>query len=418
MPLGLRQTHVTLTTGSKDAGIAAIVARTPLVETAREIADEFRSQIAAFGRVSATSEAEIIEGVERNLLRWSKWAATGAAPPDSDFDPLREWARARANEGVRLEDLLRAFGLGSQIGWHLIRRNARSDEVDVLLDAADLIMQYVNRMSAVVTDTYLAERELLVSEDERRTRKLLDRLTNDLPVDATHHELAARLAMPVEAAYVPFAIVMPERTSRQHAALAARLRGRGSTLTATEGDRVVGLTSKPLDVIDFEEGSDVILAIAELTPREELAEARDELVLLAERGRRLGLRGRMRAEDHLLEILIGRSPRMAARLRAGSSRRWPTRSTASSCARFTRSLRVTSTARPPAPPFTCTATRWPIASGGSRRSPGSTSTTPATWPVVYLAEWRRRRHGSRVPASAHPWSSASRSSRKRRSASE
>ena len=68
--------------------------------------------------------------------------------------------------------------------------------------------------------------------------------------------------------------------------------------------------------IDFEEGSDVILAIAELTPREELAEARDELVLLAERGRRLGLRGRMRAEDHLLEILIGRSPRMAARLRA------------------------------------------------------------------------------------------------------
>ena len=316
VPLGLPKTQVSLATGSQDAGIAAIVARTPLVETARAIAAEFRSQIAAFGRVSATSEDEIIEGVERNLLRWSKWAASGVPPADSDFDPLREWARARANEGVRLEDLLRAFGLGSQICWHLIRRNARSDEADVLLDAADLIMQYVNRMSAVVTDTYLAERELLVSEDERRTRKLLDRLTNDLPLDASHHELAARLGVPVEAAYVPFAIVMPERTSRHHAALAARLRGRGSTLTATEGDRVVGLTTKPLDLIDLEGGSDVILAIADLTPRQELAEARDELVRLAERGRRLGLRGRMRAEDHLLEVLVGRSPRMATRLRA------------------------------------------------------------------------------------------------------
>ena len=312
-PLRLRKSQVSVAAGSP--GIAAIVARTPLVETAGEIAAEFRAQIAAFGRLPATSEDEIMEGVERNLRRWSKWATTGVAPADSDFDPLREWARARANEGVRLEDLLRAFGLGSEVCWQLIRRHARSDEADALVDAAELIMRYVNRMSAVVTDIYLAERDLLVSEDERRTRTLLDRLTNDLPLDVNHRELAERLGMPIEAAYVPFAIVLPERTSRQHAGLAARLRKRGSTLTATEGDRVVGLTSKPLDVIDLDEGSGVILAIAELTAREDLAEARDELVLLAEHGRRCGLRGRLRAEDHLLEILLGNSPRMAARLR-------------------------------------------------------------------------------------------------------
>ena len=283
---------------------------------AAEIVEEFRSQIASFGRLSATSEDEIVEGVKRNLLRWSRWAATGVAPADSDFDPLREWTRARANEGVRLEDLLRAFGLGSQLCWQLIRRNAHSDEAEALLDAAGLVMQYVNQMSAVVTDTYLAERELLVSEDERRTRKLLDRLSEDLPLDASYRELAERLGVPIEAAYTPFAIVMPGRTSRRHAELAARLRMRGSTLTATEGDRVVGLTSKTLDLIDLGEGSDVILAIAEPTPRKELADVRDELVLLAEHGRELGLRGRIRAEDHLLEILMGRSPQMAARLRA------------------------------------------------------------------------------------------------------
>jgi hypothetical protein len=197
-----------------------------------------------------------------------------------------------------------------------MRRHARPGEADALLDGAGLLMRYVDRVSAVVTDTYLAERELLVSEDERRTRQLLERLIGAAVLDADDRELARRLAVPVEEAYAPFAIVMPGRPPRRHAALAARLRRRGWTLTVTEGDRVVGLTWKPLDLGDLDEGTDVLLAIAGPAPRDELAEARDDLVALAEHGRRLGLRGRMHAEDHLLELLMGRSPRLVARLRA------------------------------------------------------------------------------------------------------
>ena len=296
--------------------LAEIVARIPLDQAAREMADEFRSQVAAFGRLPGSSEDAILEGVARNLRRWSRWLTTGVAPADSDFDPLREWARARATEGVRLEDLLRAFGLGGQLGWRLMRRHARADEADALLDGAGLLMGYVDRVSAVVTETYLAERELLVSEDERRTRQLLDRLIGGAPLDAEDHELARRLGVPIEDAYAPFAIVMPGRPPRRHAALAARLRRRGWTLTVTEGDRVLGLTWRPLDPADLDEGPDVLVTIAPSAPREELAEARDDLVALAEHGRRLGLRGRMDADDHLLEILVGRSPRLAARLRA------------------------------------------------------------------------------------------------------
>jgi hypothetical protein len=298
------------------AEIAAIVARIPLDEAAREMADEFRTHVVAFGRLPGTSEDAILEGVERNLRRWARWLITGVAPADSDFDPLRDWARARATEGVRLEDLLRAFGLGGQLGWRLMRRHARPEEADALLDGAGLLMRYVDRVSAVVTDTYLAERELLVSEDERRTHQLLERLIGGGPLDADDHELARRLAVPVEDAYAPFAIVMPGRPPRRHAALAARLRRRGWTLTVTEGDRVVGLMWRPLDLGDLDEGPDALLAIAGPALRDELADARDDLVALVERGRRLGLRGRVHAEDHLLEILMGRSPRLAARLRA------------------------------------------------------------------------------------------------------
>ena len=51
----------------------------------------------AFGRLSDTSEEDILEGVARSLRRWAQSVTTGVVPSDRDFDPLREWARARAS---------------------------------------------------------------------------------------------------------------------------------------------------------------------------------------------------------------------------------------------------------------------------------------------------------------------------------
>jgi hypothetical protein len=303
---------------SPHSGVAAIVARIPRAEAGREMTAAFGSEIPAFDRLPTASRDDVLDGVERNLQRWWRWLSTGATPTEGDFDPLREWARARASEGVRLEDLLKAFWVGGQVGWELIRRHARPGESEALLDAATLLMRYVDQISTVVADTYLAEREVLVSEEERRTRSLLDRISGDEPLGPADHELAERLGVPVEPAYAPFAIVMPGRPPGRHAALAARLRQRGWRLAVTEGDRVVGLTWRPLELADLDEGADVVLAIAAPLPRVELASARADLVLLAEHARRLGLRGVLRAEDHLVEILMLRSPAVAARLRDGA----------------------------------------------------------------------------------------------------
>jgi len=291
------------------------VARIPFAEAVGEMAAEFESQVAAFEHLSEESRVEMVDGVERSLTRWSHFLFTGVMPPDSDFDPLRDWARARAAEGVRLEDLLRSFGLAHQVGWQLMRRYARSEESPALLELAGLLAGYLDHISAVVTETYLAERELLVSEEERRTRSLLDRLCIDSPLDAADSELADRLGVPVQASYSPFAVVMPGCPPHRHALLAAHLRRDGWRLAVTQSDRVVGLTWKPLELHDLGEGGEVLLAIGSPTPRSELQLAREEVAALVEHGRRMGLLGRLEAEDHLLEILLGRSPRLAARLR-------------------------------------------------------------------------------------------------------
>jgi PucR C-terminal helix-turn-helix domain len=297
------------------AQAAAIVARISGAEAAGELAAYFQSQLAAFERLSEESRADVRHGLERRLTRFSRFVSTGVMPPDSDFDPLPDWARRRAAEGVRLEDLLRSFGLAHQLGWQLLRRHAREDESEALLELAGLLSTYLDHVSVVVTETYLAERELLVSEEERRTRSLLDRLCVDSPLDAVDSELADRLGVPVDCPYSPFAIVMPGRPPHRHAALAARLRRGGWRLAVTQGDCVVGLTWKPLVLADLGEGREVLLAIGPPTPRGELALAREEVAVLAEHGRRMGLVGRLEAEDYLLEILLGRSPRLAARLR-------------------------------------------------------------------------------------------------------
>jgi len=296
------------------AGAVAIVARIPNGEAAREMAAALEMHMGASAQLSEDSRADVVKGLQRALRRWSRFVSTGVL--EGDFEPLREWTRARAAEGVRLEDLLRSFGLAHQIGWQLLRRHARSDESPVLLELAAPLAEYLDRISAVVTETYLAERELLVSEEERRTRDLLDRLCDASPLEVADSELAERLGVPLDGEHRPFAVVMPGRPPHSYAALAARLRRGGWRLAVTQSDCVVGLTWKRLELRDLSEGSGVVLVIGEPTPRAELAGAREEVIALAGHARRVGLAGLLRTEEHLLEILLERSPRLAERLRA------------------------------------------------------------------------------------------------------
>ena len=298
------------------AQAVAIVARISRAEAAREFAAQYQSHAAALEGLSEESRAYVVDALERGLERWWRFLATGILPAASEFDLLREWTRARAAEGVRLEDLLSLFGSGFQWAWQLLRRHTHDDEFEALIELAEP-MAAVSVIASRPRSrwAYLGERELLVSEEERWTRSLLDRLCVDSPLDATDKELADRLGVPVDCPYSPFVVMMPDRPSDRHAALAAHLRRAGWRLAVTQSDRVVGLAWKPLDLPDLGVGAAALLAIGEPTPRGELAAAREELEVLAEHGRRMGLLGRLNAEDYLLEMLLGCSPGLAARLK-------------------------------------------------------------------------------------------------------
>ncbi|HKT01538.1 MAG TPA: helix-turn-helix domain-containing protein, partial [Rugosimonospora sp.] len=89
----------------------------------------------------------------------------------------------------------------------------------------------------------------------------------------------------------------------------------GWPLTVTDGTRVTGLAGRPPSLADSASGPDTILAVAEVTPLANLADARQDVTLLAESARHAGRHGRLRAEDHQLEILLYRLPEPVRRLR-------------------------------------------------------------------------------------------------------
>lgn len=294
--------------------VVDLVARIGRADAAHEMLAEMRKQIASYERLSdEVSEAGVLDTCKRNLRLWHQWLTSGGEPEPAALDELRQSVRARADEGVPLEDLLHAYRISGRLGWQIMRRHATPEEHHVLLDAAELLMLYIDLLCEVVAETYLAERQRLVSEEERGARELIEGILDATPLTAEERELAARLDVPLRACYVPFAAAIPEASPRRHAALAARLRGEGR-LAVSEGDRVFGLALTAPEPGDLGEGPQALLALGDETPRAALACAREELQLLVDHGRRANLSGVLTPTSHALELLLARSPRIATAL--------------------------------------------------------------------------------------------------------
>lgn len=136
-----------------------------------------------------------------------------------------------------------------------------------------------------------------------------------LPLGTGDTELAERLHVPLQRRYTPFAAVLPGRPQHRHAALAAALRRGGRGLVVAQGEQVAGLIWGGLAPADLGVSGDHLLVIGQEAERGELLSAREDVAVLAEHGRRAGLSGLLKVEDHLLEIIAGRSPRLLLALR-------------------------------------------------------------------------------------------------------
>ena len=300
---------------SDRATLAAIVQRVSPADLAERMVARFSGTIPGYRRLpQPVLVGQILDISRRNVDLFFRYLAVGLPPGDEDLAAFRRSAKDRATEGMPLEDLLHAYRLGSRIGWHALEDAALPEERPSLLHGAEVLLDYIDQVSAAVAQAYLAERQHLVSEEERQLRDLLDALVGGGTLPAELRGLAEQVGLPLSDRYRPFAAAVQGAPARRHSELASALRD-GGVLALTEGVRVAGLARdgarSPLPGLS----GDVVLAMAPPTPRADLATALDDMRRLADLGRRLGRTGVMMVDELLPELLLDSAPRVADALR-------------------------------------------------------------------------------------------------------
>jgi hypothetical protein len=292
--------------------LAGIVARVDPADVAAEMVAKFRAEIPSYQRLpESVLMGQIFDVSRRNVELFFRSVTDGVEPSDEELVELRTSARNRASEGMPLEDLLHAYRVGGRLGWRALLAAADGpEEHRVLLGAAELLMRYVDQVSAAVAQTYLYERQHLVSEEERVLRGLLESLVRDQPASAEMRAAASRIGFPIEHRYRAFVATVGDSPAHSQARVAASLRARG-VLALTEGDRVAGLAPAAATSDLFAEPK-MLFGLAPPAPRDELEDLLEELRVLVELGRGAGrVVGELAPEAFLAELLLARSPRLA-----------------------------------------------------------------------------------------------------------
>jgi sugar diacid utilization regulator len=148
-------------------------------ELATDSLREIRAAIPAYSAIDdPVILADVTEHVAENhdALRSSLVRGEPVTPQELAF--IGPHAALRARRGVPLADFLQAFRIGHRVIWDAIVEFAAEDEqaAAAALDAARLVMEFIDLASTHAAQAYLEAQQLLLAEGDRVRRDLLEDL--------------------------------------------------------------------------------------------------------------------------------------------------------------------------------------------------------------------------------------------------
>ncbi|MFG1814260.1 PucR family transcriptional regulator [Kribbella sp. NPDC049174] len=108
---------------------------------------------------------------------------TGVVPTGDALDPLRESATRRAEEGVPLEALLAAYHLGGKVCADHVSARFRADELADAIALNRLILDFLQRVTAIVSASYFEERQSIAGDDQATRQSVFTALLDGSPVE-------------------------------------------------------------------------------------------------------------------------------------------------------------------------------------------------------------------------------------------
>jgi hypothetical protein len=285
--------------------IREIVRRTDVEAFSERVLDSFW-EVPEFQRLRPPRD-EVRAWVRWNVELVIRWLIEDRGPNDDELEAFRAQARARAAEGIPPDLVPANFRRGARFAWAALLEAAHDEERAALVESADLLFEYVDRVSQIFSEVYAAAPP---DPGEHAARVLLERMTRGEQPHPEDYAFCEQIGFALDRAAYPFALALPGRGGREHAALAARLRAAGA-VACSEGRRLVGLShGRP------ELPSKAVIAIGTRGIRDERARSLDELRLVVEASLALGRTGRQSSDELLPELLLLCSPHIARRLRA------------------------------------------------------------------------------------------------------
>lgn len=205
-----------------------------LIERLRERVDEmadrmveaYVEQIPSYAGLPDEALSDVRQTSRRNLVEWFRSIANGTTLDGPQLAEFAESARRRARSGISLESLLHAYRIGATVAWEQITAELREGTVEQLsatLEVAGALMRYLDRVSTVVAQSYLEEREHLVTSEERHHRRIAEAILASGPSSSEASEAAAFAGISLAERYRVLAVsaAQPTRTLRR---IAQRLR--------------------------------------------------------------------------------------------------------------------------------------------------------------------------------------------------
>jgi PucR C-terminal helix-turn-helix domain len=290
-----------------------IVERADLDRFTDRVLDSFWDQ-PGFQRLHPPRE-DVRAWVRWNLDLMIRWLTDGEPPTEAELSVFREHARVRAVEGFPPDMIPANFRRAARFAWRAMLEAATDAERPALLESADLLFEYIDRVSRSYSEGYeSAARSNAASAEEIAAGAALRRIAAEEPPAPEDLQLAERIGFAVDRAARPFVVGLPRASPSRHAELAASLR-RQRALAASEGRRVVGLSAdRAWRRVPVQRGT----VIAQAPPAiggergHALEELRDVVALALAHGHA----GEVEAAAYLPELLLRRSPRIASQLEA------------------------------------------------------------------------------------------------------
>ncbi len=175
-----------------------IVERTDLEQFTDRVLDSFWEQ-PAFQRLHPPRE-EVRAWVRWNLDLLVRWLTCAEPLSEAELNVFREHARARAAEGLPADMIPANFRRGARFAWRAMLEAATEDERPALAESAEVLFEYVDRVSRIYSEAYESTaRTTAASAEEIAAGALLRRIAAEEAPQPEDQQLADRIGFALEA---------------------------------------------------------------------------------------------------------------------------------------------------------------------------------------------------------------------------